>query len=198
MDHNSPDKSKTSALAAQSAAAVRALRDRAQRALEEREQRLVELEERIAAQLAMIGEEIARDAENTPAGPSLAELEALTAQRSEFERERSDWETCRERQEAELITARQAVEVTSTELNSHHLMIAKPKSMRNKSSLQLISARLRTNVKVFNASAPSLKMRLSILSKNKNQRLNPTMKNSISSNSGLKANARAGSRSESS
>lgn len=116
MDQRSPNRTDSEALAAQSAAAIRALRDRAQRVLDERGKRLTELEERIAAQLEIVGEELARDTSTLPPTPSTEELESLELQRSHLEREKSEWETLRQQEEAELLAARQEIEERSGRL----------------------------------------------------------------------------------
>lgn len=118
MDDSSPNRSETEALAAHSAAAVRALRDRAQRVLDERQQRLADIEQRIAAQLEFVTEELARDAVSAPDVPTVGR-EALDGLRSELDRERSEWEIARERQTAELAAARQQLEEASRELSAN-------------------------------------------------------------------------------
>ena len=124
MDQNGPNRSETEALAAQSAAAVRALRDRAQRALDERQPRLAELEQRIAAQLELVTEELAHDAVSAPSPVSNVELEALDDLRRELDRERNDWECLRQQQTADLVVARQHVDQISNDLSAESAALA--------------------------------------------------------------------------
>jgi chromosome segregation ATPase len=118
MEQRSPKRTDTEALAAQSAAAIRALRDRAQLVLGERGKRLSELEERIAAQLEIVGEELARDASTSPPAPSSEELESLELQRNQLERERTEWESLHKQQEAELTANRKEIEERSSNLTA--------------------------------------------------------------------------------
>lgn len=118
MDQQSPPRTETESLAARSAAAVQALRDRAQKSLEERQSRLAELEERIAAQLDLVGAELAREAAIAQTAETSDELASIEEMRREFDRERDEWRACREAQEAEIAASREQIEQRTSELAS--------------------------------------------------------------------------------
>jgi chromosome segregation ATPase len=141
MEQRSPNRTETEALAAQSAAAVRALRDRAQRVLDERGKRLTELEERIAAQLEIVGEELGRDTSTPLPTPSTEELESLELERSQLEQEKTEWVTLRQQQEAKLLAARQEIEERSSSLTSEAAALEATKVELARSQAQLAADR---------------------------------------------------------
>jgi chromosome segregation ATPase len=123
MEEHSPNRPQIEALAAQSAAAVRSLRDRAQRLTGTRDKRLADIEEQINAQLELVRDELARDAAIVPAAASTAELDALDELRQELARDRTEWERLHEQQAAELQAAQRQAEQTALELSAERAQL---------------------------------------------------------------------------